>query len=211
MVDFLSVPGTLWRLYLEYLWDYHSASWVASVAYTFRVLAFLSIAPFVLLTLLDVASYVIARTLGVVDDTKASTSPAAAASSTPAIVIQDSSESESAPEPEPESDTPRGAFLRGALEYDGNLQLAGVGMFSSEPPSPSASRRELGPHMHYPPHDVLEEEGEEGGGGGGQRDASSSGEESFAMLEPESGSEEAAEVTVRRRTRQASLDDADGS
>ena len=48
----LTLPTTLWDLYVEYLWDYKPGSWVGSAASTFRLLAFLSILPFVILTLL---------------------------------------------------------------------------------------------------------------------------------------------------------------
>jgi len=70
---FASLPRQLWLWYLENLWSPPPGSWVRSVAYTFRVLAILLILPFACLTLLDVTSYVIARTLGVIDSTKAST------------------------------------------------------------------------------------------------------------------------------------------
>jgi len=65
---------TVWDLYVEYLWNYQQGSWVATIASACRVLAFVVVTPFIILTLLDVASYVIARTIGVIDDTKASTS-----------------------------------------------------------------------------------------------------------------------------------------
>ena len=55
----LTLPATLWDLYVEYLWEYKPGSWVGSAASTFRVLAFLSILPFAILTLLvRLVSYV---------------------------------------------------------------------------------------------------------------------------------------------------------
>ncbi|KAI5889394.1 uncharacterized protein SCHCODRAFT_02634404 [Schizophyllum commune H4-8] len=69
-----SLPGTLWRLYVDYLWNYDANSWVAHAAYSMRVMAVLLMLPITVLTMLDIASYVIARTLGVIDDTRASTS-----------------------------------------------------------------------------------------------------------------------------------------
>ncbi|KAF7361663.1 J-kappa-recombination signal binding protein [Mycena venus] len=71
-----SMPKMLWTLYIDYLWNWtdHPNSWVSRIAYTSRVLAILLIMPIVVLTLLDLASYGIARTLGVIDDVKASTS-----------------------------------------------------------------------------------------------------------------------------------------
>ncbi|KAF8550079.1 hypothetical protein OG21DRAFT_1514503 [Imleria badia] len=67
-------PRRLWDAYVTYLWYYQPNSWIGRVASTFRILAVVLVLPVVLLTLLDVSSYVIARTLGVVDDVKASTS-----------------------------------------------------------------------------------------------------------------------------------------
>ncbi|KAF8973097.1 hypothetical protein BDZ97DRAFT_1912676 [Flammula alnicola] len=69
-----SVPQTLWAYYIQYLWFYEPNSWVAKIAYSFRILAILVSLPIVILGLLDIASYGIARTLGVIDDVKASTS-----------------------------------------------------------------------------------------------------------------------------------------
>ncbi|KAL5485292.1 hypothetical protein ACEPAI_7934 [Sanghuangporus weigelae] len=69
----LALPAWLWRLYVEYLWNWDAHPWIKNAAATFRLMAIFVIAPFALLTLLDVGAYVIARTLGVVETTKAST------------------------------------------------------------------------------------------------------------------------------------------
>ncbi|KAK7005724.1 hypothetical protein R3P38DRAFT_3214669 [Favolaschia claudopus] len=71
-----AMPRLLWNFYIDYLWNWtdHPNSWVSRIAYTSRVLAILLMMPLVILTLLDLASYGIARTLGVIDDVKASTS-----------------------------------------------------------------------------------------------------------------------------------------
>ncbi|KAG5654388.1 hypothetical protein H0H81_003212 [Sphagnurus paluster] len=69
-----SYPGVLWKYYILYLWDYQPNSWVARIAYTCRILAILVSLPIIVLALLDISSYGIARTLGVIDDVKASTS-----------------------------------------------------------------------------------------------------------------------------------------
>lgn len=219
----LSVPSFLWNLYVQNLWYYQRGSWIDSAAYTFRFLAFVVIAPFVLLTLLvcishdlrrpsqlipvsqDVTSYVIARTLGVIDDTKASTSetgPPTDGPGTPSIVIQ----SESTTGSSQPATTPPSTFFRNPLEEEGNLRLSGVGMFSpapSQPPSPTMSRRELDSHMHNVPEEYRDEMKSRFDSG---RDLSreprsgdsSSGESSYAMLEQESGTEDA-QVTLRRR------------
>ena len=47
-----SIPALLWRWYVDALWNYSPDSWVASTAYTFRLLALIVILPGVLLTLL---------------------------------------------------------------------------------------------------------------------------------------------------------------
>lgn len=101
------MPFAVWQLYVEHLWNWHPDSWVGSIAYASRLLAFVLLFPFVVLTGLvcanvtvvisspktfqqDVASYVIARTLGVVDDVKASTTDHATRNP-PTIRIHDAS------------------------------------------------------------------------------------------------------------------------
>ncbi|KAI0958581.1 hypothetical protein AcV7_004368 [Taiwanofungus camphoratus] len=212
-MSILSAPGALWHLYVEHLWYYSPHSWVASVASTCRVLAFVVIAPFVLLTLLDATSYVIARTLGVVDDTKASTSETEPGD-TPAIVVH--ADTEAPPEPGAEGvplTTPPATYFRNPMEEEGNLRLSGVGMFSpapSQPPSPTLSRRELSQHMHNPPREQQAiDEGGDDTFAAAHRDAStdsSSGESSYAILDQESGSEDA-QLTLRRRTRPGADDE----
>ncbi|KAI0328636.1 hypothetical protein GY45DRAFT_1210056, partial [Cubamyces sp. BRFM 1775] len=233
-----SVPHTLWHLYLDHLVYYKPGSWVDSVASTCRVLAFMTLLPFILLTLLDVASYVIARTLGVIDETKASTSGELETSehlhaNKPAIVIHSDSTSPSGDagidREKREGDgqalhmTPPSSYFRNPTEEEGNLQLSGVGTFSpapSQPGSPTLQRREFMQHAHYDYETHAEEDAgsEEEGAGAGEglglgsgaatpRDmsghgsaGSSSGESSFAMLDRDSGSEDAG-VLLRRRTR----------
>ncbi|KAH9892535.1 hypothetical protein C8Q73DRAFT_698458 [Cubamyces lactineus] len=239
-MNIASVPHTLWHLYLDHLVYYKSGSWVDSVASTCRVLAFMTILPFILLTLLDVASYVIARTLGVIDETKASTSGELETSehlhaNKPAIVINSDDSSPSSTPGDAgagfekrEGDgqaslhmTPPSSYFRNPTEEEGNLQLSGVGTFSpapSQPGSPTLQRREFMQHAHYGYETHAEEDagsGEEGDGEGlglgsgaaTPRDTSghgsagsSSGESSFAMLDRDSGSEDAG-VLLRRRTR----------
>ncbi|TBU33854.1 hypothetical protein BD309DRAFT_951429 [Dichomitus squalens] len=152
-----SLPHTIWHLYVDNLVNYKADSWVHSIAYTCRLLAFALIVPFILLTLLDVASYLIARTLGVIDETKASTSGendhhvhADTAPGTlnlahqPRIVIQedvDTARAAATPLPEGDDDTL-------------NLKLSGVDTFSpapSQPGSPTLQRREFMQHQyaHY--------------------------------------------------------------
>ncbi|KAI9572314.1 hypothetical protein HD554DRAFT_1669118 [Boletus coccyginus] len=82
-----TLPTRLWDVYVTYLWHYQPNSWVGRVVSTFRILAVVLVFPVVLLTLLDVTSYVIARTLGVVDDAKASTSDADTAADGPHISV----------------------------------------------------------------------------------------------------------------------------
>lgn len=126
----------------------------------------------------------IARTLGVIDHTKASTSGSGSEDpSIPTVAIHDD-----------ESDTtPTPPLFRSSTEEEGNLKLSGVGMFSplpSEPPSPTISRRELSHYMH-PAHS--------------RKDAADDpvlstqhSRESFPMLDRESSPDEALS-TLRRR------------
>ncbi|KAI0675243.1 hypothetical protein C8Q78DRAFT_1075547 [Trametes maxima] len=228
-MSIVSVPQTLWHLYLDHLVYYKPGSWVDSVASTCRILAFMTILPFIILTLLDVASYVIARTLGVIDETKASTSGELETTehlraNKPTIVIQDESFSSSSPSGDADTDaaehlphtTPPSSYFRNPTEEEGNLQLSGVGTFSpapSQPGSPTLQRRDSLQHAHYGEHarseDGDEGEGDDGVGSGAAtpRDASghgsggsSSGDSSFAMVDQDSGSEDAG-VVLRRRTR----------
>jgi len=161
--DFTSlsaIPSILWEYYLENLWFYDQGSWVARVAYTFRVLAFLLIIPMSGITLLDIASYVIARTLGVVDDVKASTSDKNtihSKSDTPIILLNDDTSPTSAPStPLPNSlhmhkterfeDEKVSTAGHPQAYFASDLTLSGVGVFSpavSQPPSPTLSRRNL--------------------------------------------------------------------
>ncbi|KAF8200657.1 hypothetical protein BJ912DRAFT_1054166 [Pholiota molesta] len=166
-IDPLSIPHTLWTYYLEYLWFYEPNSWVAKIAYSCRILAILVSLPIVILGLLDIASYVVARTLGVIDDVKASTSDKAtihASHATPTIRVHGvgtpSSESTF-------SDSDHDSFLdssirrrsRGSLVddaapagearrpsqpslfyvgEDNSLKLSGVGVFSPAGSQPSS-------------------------------------------------------------------------
>ncbi|KAH9485113.1 hypothetical protein JR316_0002020 [Psilocybe cubensis] len=169
-IPILTIPGTIWAYYLEYLWFYEPDSWVATIAYSCRVLAVLISLPVIILGLLDIASYGIARTLGVVDDVKASTSDKATVHlQTPSIMLNGAispasdsafSDSDSGVDHNlhnkmrsPLSDSiseandglssqPPAVFYAG----ESSLKLSGVGVFSpaaSLPPSPTLSRRDL--------------------------------------------------------------------
>jgi len=139
---------------VKYLWNPHPSSWITKVAYSFRVLAFLLILPVLILTLLDITSYVIARTLGIVDDVKASTSdqPVVTAEDTPSILVEDTSSEGSPPAEQDHRASPAHrqhntemsdvgvqeemkpqAFFAG----EEDLQLSSVGVLS---PSPSPSQ-----------------------------------------------------------------------
>ncbi|KAG6833544.1 hypothetical protein H0H87_005195 [Tephrocybe sp. NHM501043] len=76
-VPISSYPAVLWDCYIHYLWNYPPNSAVARIASACRVLAILVALPIVVLALLDISSYGIARTLGVIDDVRASTSDTA--------------------------------------------------------------------------------------------------------------------------------------
>ncbi|KIP08394.1 hypothetical protein PHLGIDRAFT_117264 [Phlebiopsis gigantea 11061_1 CR5-6] len=133
-----ALPVYLWHLYVDHLWKYDAGSWVGRTASAFRVLALLLIMPLAVLAMLDIASYVIARTLGVIDATKASTSGVAAHDGVPAIHVS----APAAAETEGETES---ALFRDNPVAEGNPRLAGVDAFSpapSQPPSPTISRRD---------------------------------------------------------------------
>ncbi|KAG2150915.1 hypothetical protein DEU56DRAFT_908550 [Suillus clintonianus] len=159
---FSSAPRLVWHAYTEYLWNPLPGSWVGQVAYSFRILAFLLILPVVILTLLDITSYVIARTLGIVDDVKASTSdqPVLTAEGTPSILVEDTSSEDSLPADQDSSvhrqhntDTMRGAGVQEEMKLQAyftgeeDLQLSSVGFLS---PSPSQPSSPVLPHEKLP-------------------------------------------------------------
>ncbi|KAG6812034.1 hypothetical protein H0H92_004696 [Tricholoma furcatifolium] len=166
-VPLSSYLAVLWNYYIQYLWHYQPNSWVARIAYICRVLAILISLPIIILGLLDISSYGIARTLGVIDDVKASTSDSSTVHGTidaPSIRASSSSES---PTPSPYTDfehestnasDPSRQKRGSPLHYLGasqplafyasdegdNLKLSGVGVFSpaaSRPPSPVLTRK----------------------------------------------------------------------
>ncbi|THV02418.1 hypothetical protein K435DRAFT_775608 [Dendrothele bispora CBS 962.96] len=92
-----ALPRLIWTYYVDYLVNYKPNSLVAKIASSFRVLAVLLIMPILILALLDISSYVIARTLGVVDDVRASTSDR----QTVHTIADSSSSSSSPPLPPP--------------------------------------------------------------------------------------------------------------
>lgn len=48
----LTAPAYLWHLYVEYLWNYERHPWILSASATFKLLALITIMPFVILSLL---------------------------------------------------------------------------------------------------------------------------------------------------------------
>ncbi|KAH9931054.1 uncharacterized protein BXZ73DRAFT_90145 [Epithele typhae] len=228
-----SLPLNLWHLYVDNLVRYEKGSWVSSIASTCRILAVMLILPFALLMMLDVASYVIARTLGVIDQTKASTGGdhLAVPATAPAIVT-----------PPPAEETTRAAATPLPPVSDdedllgGNLRLAGVDTFSpapSLPASPVLSRREF---VGDRERDGVGSPGSAHGhalglglglgltriktppaaGEGGRRqeaseEASSSGESSFTIVDGDDGAEDG--VMLRRRAWQTGTggDSGDGA
>ncbi|KAJ7178392.1 hypothetical protein C8R43DRAFT_872236 [Mycena crocata] len=167
-----SLPRTIWYFYVDHLWNWteHPNSWVSRIAYTSRVLAIILLLPIVILTLLDLASYGIARTLGVIDTVEASTSDKETIhNKVPLVRIYEAttpSPSSSFNATDSEHDTlhehtdnfsstdtlpplsiltpshPRAYFT----SEDNSLKLSGVGVFSpatSTPPSPTITRRAL--------------------------------------------------------------------
>ncbi len=52
MSSVVAVPLHLWNWYIDYLWNYDNNSWVAAIAYGFRIWAILAILPTIILCLL---------------------------------------------------------------------------------------------------------------------------------------------------------------
>ena len=48
----VTAPSNLWNWYIDYLWNYDNNSWVATIAYGFRIWAILAILPTIILCLL---------------------------------------------------------------------------------------------------------------------------------------------------------------
>jgi hypothetical protein len=48
----VAAPSNLWNWYIDYLWNYDNNSWVATIAYGFRIWAILAILPTIILCLL---------------------------------------------------------------------------------------------------------------------------------------------------------------
>ncbi|KAG6872655.1 hypothetical protein C0995_007985 [Termitomyces sp. Mi166 len=148
---------------------YQPNSWVGRIASTCRVLAILVSLPIIILGLLDIASYGIARTLGIIDDVEASTSDTTTNASIPSIHVAPSTSSLSCTDSEPESSRasrnkrlsndvyqtlsqeeslsmlgasqPRAFF---ASDEGSDFKLSGVGVFSpatSRPSSPVLNRK----------------------------------------------------------------------
>ncbi|KAF8236549.1 hypothetical protein L208DRAFT_1357331 [Tricholoma matsutake] len=159
-------PRSIWGYYVQYLWNYQPNSWVARIASVCRVLAILISFPIVVLALLDISSYGIARTLGVIDDVRASTSDMATLHQdtiTPSRRLQESltPQSDSSYPYSDQSDTEHAIHIKPDRQLshlgvsqpftffaseDHNLKLSGVGVFSpatSRPPSPTISRKSL--------------------------------------------------------------------
>ena len=177
-----SIPGLLWAYYVQYLWNYESDSWVARIAYSCRILAILISLPIIILGLLvgnnrtsdairciqliytqDIASYGIARTLGVIDDVRASTSDKATLHNTmtpPDGTLTPGSESAFSDSDRdsltdhnlhnrmrsPLSDSCANLSQPSVFYVAEDNKLSGVGVFSpaaSRPPSPTSSRYRL--------------------------------------------------------------------
>lgn len=218
-------PPYLWDWYIDYLWNYDHNSWVATIAYGFRVWAILAILPTVILCLLDVTSYVIARTLG--DPTASTTHRSSFAQADLSKSDLNIADTAPATPPSPSQGAPTSAVgaiadkptaTTAAATYfvggegdddddddDGAARLAGVGVFSpvaSMPGSPVLSRRRSFPREEegdrIVPSSSHERTASEGSGayGGGE---STSGESSFTLLERAESFEDPAAAHIRRR------------
>ncbi|PBK74531.1 hypothetical protein ARMSODRAFT_1081441 [Armillaria solidipes] len=135
-MDPSSLPRLIWDLYLKYLWFYSPNSWVACIAYGFRIIAIFLISPIVIVTLLDLASYGVARTLGIVDAVKASTSDSASAGlNIPAVNVDDVTPLDSL-----DTSSPHAYFTSDENKLSG---VDGLSPVVSRAASPTITRRQL--------------------------------------------------------------------
>ncbi|KAJ7702994.1 hypothetical protein B0H17DRAFT_1041115, partial [Mycena rosella] len=143
-VNASAVPRMMWKFYVDYLWNWtdYPHSWVSRIAYTARVLAILLILPVVVLTLLDIASYAVARTLGVIDDVKASTSDKETIHNTiPLVKIYEAPTPDSAPFNATDSDHETLVQSDFSSTSDSTDTLPPLSIFTpSHPPAPSYPR-----------------------------------------------------------------------
>ncbi|KAH6914373.1 hypothetical protein BKA70DRAFT_1369665 [Coprinopsis sp. MPI-PUGE-AT-0042] len=169
-------PRLVWSFYVRYLWNYEPDSWVARISYFFRVVAILLSLPTLILGLLvscpltfypsyhvEIASYGIARTLGVIDDVKASTSDKSTVhlTSTPSIHVEDvdSLGTSDIGQRQTESGMAAPQHPKEFFATDTNLPLSGVDVLSpaaSRPSSPTLTRKTL--QLERPPTAINEEE-----------------------------------------------------
>lgn len=135
-MDPSSLPRLIWDLYLEYLWYYSPNSWVARIAYGFRIIAIFLVSPIVIITLLDLASYGVARTLGIVDAVKASTSDSASAGlNIPSVNVDDVTPLDSL-----DTSSPHAYFTSDENKLSG---VDGLSPVVSRAASPTITRRQL--------------------------------------------------------------------
>ncbi|KAH8814789.1 hypothetical protein DL96DRAFT_1471742 [Flagelloscypha sp. PMI_526] len=158
MTSIPALPVHLWNYYVEYLWHYEPNSWIATTAYTCRIMSIIIATPLVILAILDITSYAIARILGVIAETKISSTGDGyvpedsvamnghPSGETPLIEVTPISptvadrRASTANLPSLDTSSPHPFF---ASEGE---KLSGVGEFSpaaSRPPSPVLSRKQL--------------------------------------------------------------------
>ncbi|KZV74447.1 hypothetical protein PENSPDRAFT_682036 [Peniophora sp. CONT] len=208
----------LWQWYAQYLVFYSEDGWVASTARTFRVLAILCIVPGIFLTILDMTTYVIARTLG---DPTASTS-ARHIPLPPSPPPEKLDELVSGPMSPPPTIAITPAPSRSGAGADSGdedpaSRLAGVGVFSapgSAPGSPVVQRKSLinaaelertlsgVKEAHEHDNEVIGgwkgENAKEEAGRDGDGDGDVFGGESYALLDRDESWEDAG-LQIRRR------------
>ncbi|VDC06945.1 unnamed protein product [Peniophora sp. CBMAI 1063] len=211
----MSALWTIWQLYSQHLVYYSEEGWVASTARTFRVLAILCIVPGIFLTILDMTTYVIARTLG--DPTASTSARHIPLPPSPPPEKLDELVSDPMSPPPTIAITPAPSTGNGADSGDEDYasRLAGVGVFSapgSAPGSPIMERKSLISAVelertltevreaHEHENDMVGGESSKGKGkvGGEDGDAGDALGESYAMLERDESWEDTG-VQIRRR------------
>ena len=160
----------------------------------------------------DVASYVIARTLGVIDSTKASTGGVVPV---PVPVPEGGPDARGAEPPTSAADSDASSFSISTPSYfkdtvveESDMKLSGAGAFSpfpSQPPSPTLSRRDLAAAMGLqtalqPMTPMAGRVRSDTSSSAGSKSASEESTEQFTMVDRDPSGAEG--VQIRRRAGQ---------
>jgi hypothetical protein len=131
-----------------YFYDPAPTSWVATTAFLFRVLAYAAVSPIIVLTLLDITAYVIARTIGATSGKTKARVVTVSAGTTPTISVSETTEVSTLDGSGASNGLGHGSQLSASYPSDSfhhtGEALSGTGLFSppqSRPGSPGVQRK----------------------------------------------------------------------